>query len=73
MVEEVKNIPTPGSHTSVHAQANFSAGQKHWNEDSPIVAVVEGKSIPGPFEPIPVRHYKPSGDSGLRPVFVGST
>ncbi|MBI9106649.1 MAG: alpha/beta hydrolase [Spirochaetales bacterium] len=70
MAAAMKNTPAPGSRPPEQVQENFAAGQKYWNEDPPNLPAVEDEFIPGPFGPIPVRHYQPVLNTEKKPVLV---
>lgn len=70
MVEHMKDMPAPGSRPIEEVRENFAAGQRFWNENGPVLQLVENKTIPGPFGPVPVRHYSPVNKALNQPFLL---
>ena len=70
MVEQMKNMPSPGSRSPEEVRDGFEKVQIFWNENGPALPAVKDKTVAGPFGPVPVRHYHPADVVQLQPVLI---
>ncbi len=60
----------PKAQSLAEARANALAQRRWFNADPPSLARVEERAIPGPYRPVPVRLYVPSGAAQPMPTIV---